>query len=261
MDVSVLIGATGVLVGVIGAWLAFKYGRHKPRLVYCLDGAVVVDSTRTDDVELTWRGRKVPSVSRTTISVWNAGSHTLDGEEIVRGYPLRFIFGGDVLLVDQVASSKKENGFSVSIDPNDPVATIIQFTYLDPRHGGTFEVTHASGTWLAVPEGAIKGAEIALTRRLGATTSRIHYAKIRGAAALLTGLMGVFAGYYQYRRDRISSIAFAIAGLIYLLYSIAAFALALRKPPAALRPHGADARRKRLSEGSPRRARRRFLRM
>jgi hypothetical protein len=160
------LGIAGLAAAPIGVAAGVRYGRRRARLVFVQRGNVIVEQPN-DDITVHWRGHPVPRVSRTNITVWNAGTETIEGTAVVPNYPLRFSFSGDaeVLSIRMGGRTNDENAFKAEHDPDCTGAVRITFDYLDARQGARFEVLHTSDDPEAVPSGTIKGVERTLEDR------------------------------------------------------------------------------------------------
>jgi len=234
MNRSDLMGVLGIAVGLLAVIVAVLYGRRHAQLVYVQEGDVILDATQLEeDVEVRWRGDPVPYVSRTTITIWNAGSLPLDGASIVSGYPLRFRFRGRVLAAETLRRSREENDFEVAADPKQPDSVLMQFKYLDPRHGAAFQVVHASGVWGARPEGTVKGINTAIVVRAKGLPLP---GPVVASVAIGAGLAGLGSPGIRWWRGQgfaVSDLAIGVAaaafGIVTLLLSV------YFRPPRALR--------------------------
>ena len=231
-DPEGLIAIAGLILGVVGVAVGVVYARRRAQLVFTQAGNVVVDATQpgADDIEIAWRGTKVPSVSRTRIAIWNDGALTLEGSAIVENYPLRLKFKGEVLSVSVLARSHKENGFDAWADPEAKDAVRIMLDYFDRHHGAVIEVVHGSNHWGGTPSGTIKGVPHSFIEReaweegdgvLGFVVIALSAVMV-GSAISANSLVGKIA----------TGLALALPGLLLLLLTMSKWR---GRPPKALR--------------------------
>lgn len=242
-----LIALAGLAIGLLGIAVGVAFARRKPQLVFNQEGNVVVDATEpeAEDIEIAWRGTNVPSVSRTRISIWNAGALTLEGAAVVKDYPLRLKFKGQVLAVSVLARTNPENNFNALPDAEEKTSVLLEFDYFDRDHGALIDVVHGSNRWGAEPSGTVKGSSRALCERTE-WWGDDFISLVPFAGMAVTGLLWLATA--KTSGELITSAVFAALGC--LLFTSALISSWRARPPKALR----------LSEKSERPTWRRFLR-
>jgi hypothetical protein len=159
MSAADLWGIAGVGVGVVGIVVAVVLARRRAMPVYQVIGNRVIRGLPADHITVQYNGQDVPQVTRTRITFWNAGKKTLDGADVVEGYPIRFLFSNEaskVLDVSMLKVTNIENQFSAMSDDKD-AAVRFDFDYLDFKQGAVVEILHTDESWRVRSSGTIKG--------------------------------------------------------------------------------------------------------
>jgi hypothetical protein len=152
MDISTIIGGIGLILAIIAVYLGYlpiKY--QKP--VYTKENINIINITnyRDQNLNITYQGVPVQSLSATIITLWNAGNQRINQNDIPVNMPLEIktrkgIRFFSIALVKQ----KPENGILGSflpLDQNNPddIRYRFSFEYLSKNEGAKIQVLH-SGT-------------------------------------------------------------------------------------------------------------------
>ncbi len=131
-------------------------------------------------VNVTYRGVPVVRLTKTTVVVWNAGTTTIRGSDIVAADPLRVAFreGGQVLDAEVTQVRRRVNSIAVQIPPGAPNTILVTFDFLDPKDGARIEILHTSedrtatilGTVRGIPDGCADWGTLPPSARLGTST-------------------------------------------------------------------------------------------
>jgi hypothetical protein len=110
-------------------------------------------------VEIRFSGHCVPRITATRVVVWNAGSTTLTGSDVVAGDPLRLELDGDgsVLQASIVCATRKVNDLRTEVDERGSSTILLPFDFLDPGDGAHLRVLHSGGRNALTLTGTIRG--------------------------------------------------------------------------------------------------------
>jgi hypothetical protein len=161
-------GWVGSLIGLTGfIYAIFTYKKSKigSRLVAQMKSGRVIgrNSSTPDEIEIFYKGNKVKRVIKTNIILWNSGTKTIFGSNIVGKDPLRIEVSPEeeIISFNILKSTKSAN--EITITGNSKNAVNINFNYLDSNDGASIEVFHTDntlnpnikGTIIGMPKGAI----------------------------------------------------------------------------------------------------------
>jgi len=166
MSVSDILAVVGLVVSVGGIPLTFllaRRARQRPQLRYRVDFRVIL---RLDDelfrrgFLMTLGGRKIDSISRTRIALWNHHGDTIEKQDNLESDPLRIqLDAGEALQAHLLCTSRYQTGLSVARDEADPASVKLTFDFLDAGDGGVVEIIQ-HGTKKPVIRGTLKGCTI-----------------------------------------------------------------------------------------------------
>lgn len=171
------LASIATVVGIILALLALCYAvyvhRHPPRrtrLAYQTARTVYFDEGHRvlpTQAAMTFDGRQVQRLARTTVVFWNAGTEVLRGEDIVETDPIRLSVPEGQLLSHRVVRTTNEST-QIRLAIAEKSTLDIRYDYLNPGDGAVLELLH-DGTMASVmgtAKGLKGGAEDQGTVRL-----------------------------------------------------------------------------------------------
>lgn len=206
-------GWIGTIVGLAGIVLAVVFylrASRKPRLAFQNNHVTLVGGGGAgfpDEVEIRFGGTVVPSVTTSTLVIWNCGDRTISGEDVVTSDPLRVEVsdGGKILKHRVHKQTRSVNGWNV--DQPSPNRLDLSFDYLDPSDGICLEITHSQpGSELRLA-GTIKGIPAGLRRTLG---RRPPLSVIAFSAAVTCFLIVSFTFSLISGRERMVNLLFLV---------------------------------------------------
>ena len=184
MSVDPVGSALGV-IGIVVGWILYRRGLRLPRLVLqhltlWLVGrpnpAAVGHPSKPalpGDVTVLYKGVEVPRLVKTTVVIWNAGSATLRGSDVVASDPLRLEFNPDARILEVTIAkvSRSVIDFQTTHSTTEPNVLRLTFDFLDPQDGARFEILHTdvpakpkiSGTTRGLPKGCLDWGAMDLT--------------------------------------------------------------------------------------------------
>lgn len=138
----------GTAIGAIGVVLAIYFyvkTRVVSRLSYELSETNIVgtlDAAFSNSLELTYEGRKVPRVTRTTIRMWNSGNATIRHADVAEGDPLSAVLSenSEVLQTAVVRQTRPVNQILIKSTSDQKV--VVGFDFLDPGDGFLIDIIH-----------------------------------------------------------------------------------------------------------------------
>lgn len=154
---SFLVGVVGVLLGLLGLYLAYKSKREKTPLFVTNSYEVVSRDHAVDGLEVSIHGIAVPSLTVTRISFWNAGRETMHRADLVALDPVRVLPANPevkILGAKIVAVCRSVNDIQIATSEQSVALT---FDFLDKGDGCTIDIYHALPSEFSV-SGTMKGA-------------------------------------------------------------------------------------------------------
>lgn len=145
---------------VIGIALSFLFYYRVPRKKeprYARRSIALIKDlkSKVEGLEVRYRGQAVENLVVTRLAFWNAGSQTLDADDIAPADPLRIEIGnGRVLHAKVIAQSNESNQFRIETQEKE---IEIHFDYLDKSEGGAIQILHTSAPENVAFKGTIKG--------------------------------------------------------------------------------------------------------
>jgi hypothetical protein len=144
---DVLLGALFALVfGLLIALIFYRLQQRQGRRIlayrsYSIPIVTQAAQEAAEDVEILYRGTRVPQVTSTRIVIWNAGGVAIQSDDIAAAAPIRGHFrGGDVLSASIVR--KRAVNFRVLQDAN---GFQCEFDLLNKGDGAVLDVIHTAG--------------------------------------------------------------------------------------------------------------------
>jgi hypothetical protein len=166
MDIIDILAWVGTVTSVVGIPLAIilsRRSRRRPILRFLMDFDVLLDPSDNlldRGLHMSIGDRKIDSISRTRIALWNQQGDTISGSDIVEADPFRLQFsaGEAPLQARMLFISREQNDVAVSIVP-DHSSVNISFDFVDAADGGVLEVVHQGVTRPEI-KGTIRGSAV-----------------------------------------------------------------------------------------------------
>jgi hypothetical protein len=157
-------GWVGTSVGVIGiaiGILLYRRSRLSGMIAFQRDGHQLIGhvTSKLREVTVAYRGDPVPRVTGSKVAIWNAGTSTIKGSDIVLRDPLRVeIERGERILAAWIAvASRDVNAFHLDLQPDKAEVALCTFDFLDPNDGVIIVMLHTSPSEIASLRGTIRG--------------------------------------------------------------------------------------------------------
>lgn len=135
-----IFGLTGVVVAV-ASYVKFRRVRRPLFHTYV---QTVVDDVGLSDLEVRYKDRGVPRVSRALVLFWNGGTATIRKNDIAPADSLRIEVPHDaeILAAVVVARTREANRSDVSVQEESPTTLPLTFDFLDPNDGLAVALLH-----------------------------------------------------------------------------------------------------------------------
>jgi hypothetical protein len=159
--VGSLIGVIGIILGIIGIF-SYRVSKSIAKPSYQKSSLRLIgrdEDNLPQDVKVTYKGNEVDRLTKTTLTIWNNGTETLDGSDVVESDPLYISFeANDKILSYKILKKTKDaNSFVLKNCDNGPNKLRFEFEYLDPNDGVVIELLHDSEKRYPEFSGTIKG--------------------------------------------------------------------------------------------------------
>jgi hypothetical protein len=159
--IGTLIGFAGLVIAFVSLIL-YKASRIGARPVYQFQALRLIEKEERalpEEVEIHFKGRDVPRLTMTHVFLWNSGTATIDGKDIVIDDPLRLEFseGAEVLRVRICKATREINKFKAMVNQNSPNEVVCHFDFLDAKDGVVIEVLHTAKERYPEVKGTIRG--------------------------------------------------------------------------------------------------------
>lgn len=159
--VGSLIGLVGIVLGIVGIF-SYRISKSVAKPSYQKSSLRLIgrkEDNLPNDVTVTYKGNIVERLTKTTLVLWNNGTETLEGSNVVSKDPLCIAFGDDdkILSWKILKITKETNGFDIQILKECQNKLVFSFEYLDPKDGVVIELLHDSVQRYPIISGTIKG--------------------------------------------------------------------------------------------------------
>lgn len=159
--VGSLIGLIGIILGIVGIF-SYRISKSVAKPSYQKSSLRLLgrkEDNLPNDVTVTYKGNIVERLTKTTLVLWNNGTETLDGSNIVGKDPLSISFEDDdkILSYKILKQTKETNAFDIQVLKEYQSKLVFSFEYLDPSDGVVIELLHDSAQRYPIISGTIKG--------------------------------------------------------------------------------------------------------
>ena len=225
-----VLGVIGIVLTVIGLYLSFKgWKRKKPTYVIRSNNIFSGLEHTIPDVEVKFPGYGSPvkALTVTKIAFWNAGTETINRQDVVKYNPLSLRAKSGVVILSvsvierTISFNKLECGFN-----RERTEATITFDYLDHNEGALIQIFHSgTGNHDIQLEGTIKGARPIQRRSLDTPPSKKQLPRWLAIpiVCLIWLLLAVFGSMlinppqYHPRTDGITVLDSILIGLLTFL--------------------------------------------
>jgi len=164
---GILVGAVFVVASIVISYILYKRSRPVTRLRRVLYDVPLIGPAPSEygGLEIRYEGANVARATRTIFGVWNDGTTTIRGGDIVEKDPLRLELpehGPQAILRATVDASTRDVN-DVQIIDSSRSKVVVAFDYLDPGDGFRMEVLHSGAPWALKAMGTIRGLPTGIT--------------------------------------------------------------------------------------------------
>ena len=154
----------GAIIGIVTSYVFYIISRTRSRLNYQTSNLQIIGNISLklpQDFEVTVAGVRINSLQKSQIVIWNGGTTTITGDNIVDSDQLKIVFGPETKIFDAniTGQSRKVNKFTVEIDDIDENELLLNFDFLDKKDGVIIEVLHTDNKFEPKISGTIKGLQ------------------------------------------------------------------------------------------------------
>jgi hypothetical protein len=183
------------------------------------------------------------------VTFWNDGTSLLDGSSIVQtdGPKISFAADSEILKITRLAETNGANAINLQRCGDHSSVAHLDFEYLDPQDGATFEILHTDPTGNAECHGKIKGIPEGIRtinpnpRGIFPRTIRRRYPKpfflvtlALGIALLVTSVLPHHPELTAQHSVSLARIFLFVAGLMYIIGGSFALYMTRRRVPKSL---------------------------
>ena len=168
-----LVGLLLGLLSLITAIVIYRAARVGGRLVYQRQGLNIISEGPHElppEVEILFKGRPVPRLTKTLLVLWNSGTALIRGSDVVSESPIQFVFSdsSEILRLRILKVTRPQIKFDTRLQTEGRNIAVCQFDYLDPGDGAVLEILHTgeerhprvSGTIRGQPKGLLDAGRI-----------------------------------------------------------------------------------------------------
>jgi hypothetical protein len=200
--VGVVIGIVGLilaLLGLLAGYIFYRLSKNHPSLAYQSHTYQLLGVTRTpsEEIEIRFRGQKVPQITKSLVSIWNNGNTTIEGAQIANADQLRIVTSQDSEILDATVLrvTRDANRFSLERTTETPNEVRLQFEWLDSGDGALVKLLHTgetrislAGTLRGVPKGTVNLGRLTSAERKRSKSQKVS--RFLNAAAVVITLGG-----------------------------------------------------------------------
>jgi hypothetical protein len=163
------VGSLIGLAGLVAAVAIYFFTRQRTVLAYQARGQRLLGHATSGlppEVTVQYEGREISKLTRSILTLWNAGEKTIAGSDIVEGDRLRLLLGdgSEILSAEIIQQSRAAIRSSVHLPKRPTDRATMEFDFLDHNDGFVVEVLHTGKEILPLVQGTIRGMPAGLRR-------------------------------------------------------------------------------------------------
>ena len=156
------VGSLIGLVGIAAAAVTYILSRQRSIISYRTRGVRLLghaESKLPNEVNVQYRGKDIPRLTRSVVVLWNDGERTISGADIVQEDPICIDAGADSSIVacTLLKSTRPVVQASCQQSTQDTKIVIVSFSFLDPGDGLVVEILHTGKERYPTVGGTIRG--------------------------------------------------------------------------------------------------------
>ena len=155
---------TVAVLGLLASYFFYRRSVTKNQLAFQRESTTIIgtDSALPSDIEILFKGSKVPLVTKSLVAIWNRGNATVSGNQIVEKDALRIELMNTATVLDfnMTLCTREVNAFELAASKNRDFISC-EFDFLDPGDGAVITVLHTGtdvkvvGTIRSMPKGLL----------------------------------------------------------------------------------------------------------
>lgn len=169
--VQALLALILATIGIIFSAMLSRGSRAFTELrVLVAEGTVLSPAKNTSlatSLEICFNGQIVPQVTRTTIAIWNSGTQTVLGSQIVALEPLKAVYEQEARVLQSTVIGVTRPAIDAKVQASDADnEALMKFDYLDPGDGFVVEIIQSARLGQLKITGTLRGMPKGLTAHL-----------------------------------------------------------------------------------------------
>ncbi|MEO2261188.1 hypothetical protein ABGV43_30220 [Paenibacillus amylolyticus] len=152
----------GAGIGAIISCFFYILARNRSRINYQTSNLKIIGNLSLnlpEDFEVTLSGERIESLYKSQIIIWNGGTTTINGSDIVKDDPLTVVFGPGTKIfnISVVGESREINKFNCRVSPSRENECQLNFDFWDKKDGVVLELLHTESPEQPKIKGTVKG--------------------------------------------------------------------------------------------------------
>src|SRR5207302_1085888 len=136
---------TVAVLGLLASYFFYRRSVTKNQLAFQRESTTIIgtDSALPSDIEILFKGSKVPLVTKSLVAIWNRGNATVSGNQIVEKDALRIELMNTATVLDfnMTLCTREVNAFELAASKNRDFISC-EFDFLDPGDRPVITVLH-----------------------------------------------------------------------------------------------------------------------
>lgn len=160
----------GIIIGALSLIFAYVFylrSRQFSQLYYLLGEAELISPVGlpfSQGLEVRYRGNVVPRVTTMSLGIWNAGTTTIRGSDIVEADMLKIQFPADAKILQSSVEAETRTVNKAEIKQVADNKLFIEFDFLDPGDAFRIQLVHSEIPGSAQLTGTIRGLPLGAQR-------------------------------------------------------------------------------------------------
>ena len=147
-----------IIIGIIISTYFYQRGKRTKGLTHTSGDIIIISPSAEphENLKITWEGHNIPRVTKTTIAIWNSGTETVDGADLIDTDPLRIQVPSGITILRSVVIRRTRGVVAPQLAASIHQVTVT-FAFLDAKDGFSIELLHTGEPSTVQVVGTIKG--------------------------------------------------------------------------------------------------------